>query len=908
MASIFTFDPEPPRVLSPWLTPSTSTPRGNSSSKDLPVPVGGTDAAAERPVPSTMSHKIDPGITRLDPEPQEGPTEYKLHLLLRPRRSFCASSTGFHISGSQHFNSDSALSLVPESIPKSPCSTPSRAPASSTQSRQARLQQLTTQLLWRLQQSSPYHSSGKRDTPSQNLADRSDTNAGEVRRTSAIRGVEESLGALYEIGVADDGKLLGITGDEMAESLTTLKGMAATLGCEMEVLRMLVVGDCAWHEPASSEPGADLKRRTDQLWVAEALVKPILVSNHQSTSRQHGSQVGLDLDCGENDHPQIGASSATAQLRVSLAGATTSGKSSLLGTLSTATLDNGRGKSRLSLLKHRHELATGLTSTVAPELIGYTSNLSEEHYRSSVVNYASEGVASWGDMHALTKSGRLVFFADSAGHPRYRRTAVRGLVGWAPHWTLLCVAADCEDSMTDNVQNSSGTEDSSTSADSEHTLSMAHLRLCLSLKLPLVVVITKLDLATRNSLRSTLSNILTTLKNAGRQPIVVSSGQAQLAEDSDFQTISREKDQDVDSALVAIEAGGLDHVAPIVLTSVVKGAGITTLHALLRRLPVPVQTSPALDLEASTGSSVNPLFHIEEVFTVPMSSAPSVGTDPNSQSFVGTVVSGHLRYGEIPLGSDFFVGPFPADEIEEISYALNNGSLSTSTPPKLSTPPHLRGFTLQPGDIRSGSSEWCRVKVVSIRNLRQPVRTLLAGQVGTIGIIRLPLTNEERMKERLEKVSHHGQATPYQKIAGIRKGMILGQFPETGTPPRSQQGIVGRFAADDVATLSLGGLVVVYISSVRASAHVTRMIPEPSRQSNQSHNVEEDTFSFALEEQSTSDEVNVTLEYTTGREWVEIGAQVLIMPGGGPGLFGGSRGKGSGALKALVGDVVDVLD
>jgi GTPase len=30
---------------------------------------------------------------------------------------------------------------------------------------------------------------------------------------------------------------------------------------------------------------------------------------------------------------------------------------------------------------------------------------------------------------------------DSAGHPRYRRTTVRGLVGWAPHWILLSMAA-----------------------------------------------------------------------------------------------------------------------------------------------------------------------------------------------------------------------------------------------------------------------------------------------------------------------------------------------------------------------------------------------------------------------------------------------------------------------------------
>ena len=59
-----------------------------------------------------------------------------------------------------------------------------------------------------------------------------------------------------------------------------------------------------------------------------------------------------------------------------------------------------------------------------------------------VINYASGNISSWDDIHASAENGRLVFVSDSAGHPRYRRTAVRGLVGWAPHWTVLCVAAD----------------------------------------------------------------------------------------------------------------------------------------------------------------------------------------------------------------------------------------------------------------------------------------------------------------------------------------------------------------------------------------------------------------------------------------------------------------------------------
>ena len=49
---------------------------------------------------------------------------------------------------------------------------------------------------------------------------------------------------------------------------------------------------------------------------------------------------------------------------------------------------------------------------------------------------------------------------------------------------------------------------------------------------------------------------------------------------------------------------------------------------------------------------------------------------------------------------------------------------------------------------------------------------------------------------------------------------------------------------------------------------------------------------------------DVTLELMTNREWIELGSQVLVMPGGGYGLYNGSeRGqKVSLGYKALLGE------
>jgi GTPase len=275
------------------------------------------------------------------------------------------------------------------------------------------------------------------------------------RPGKVVAGLEESRGALYEIGVSDDGTFVGLTKDEMDESLTNLRAMAASLGCNIKVMRMVVVGDCEWHElskltenpdPSThslleedsrvSKQSAKLDEQVEsqshraQLWVAEALVTPNLSLNETTISAEaridghHETQPLSNLN-ESKAKTNLVLKAAALQLRITLTGPTTSGKSSLLGTLSTATLDNGRGKSRLSLLKHRHEIASGVTSSVAQELIGYK----DDH----VINYASGNVTSWTDIHASTEDGRLVFVSDSAGHPRYRRTTVRGLVGWAPH-------------------------------------------------------------------------------------------------------------------------------------------------------------------------------------------------------------------------------------------------------------------------------------------------------------------------------------------------------------------------------------------------------------------------------------------------------------------------------------------
>jgi len=871
MASIFTYDPDPPRVASPWLSPTASPKPSTPQPKDR--------SATSSPL-AVSGQLSDYGVTRLEAEPQEGPTEYKLHLLLRPRRNYSSSTTSPPVDRAQQHKQQRS-----GQTPRSD-SGPVLAP--SNQSRQNRLEQLTTQLLWRLQQSSPYHASSTSDLVLPKLPESASSLETPSRPGKLLAGLEESRGALYEIGVSDDGTFVGLTKDEMDESLTNLRAMAASLGCTMEVVRMVVVGECEWQETPSGRSSHEGKRRgapissqnlerplrhQAQLWVAEALVSPDLSSDqsHRTISPTLTPHSEVEVSRTNqlmefSQQLQAKRQETTEQLRVTLTGPTTSGKSTLLGTLSTATLDNGRGKSRLSLLKHRHEIASGVTSSVAQELLGYRGT--------EVKNYATGNVSSWTDIHASAENGRLVFVSDSAGHPRYRRTTVRGLVGWAPHWTFLCIAADDEKNAPSDAGSTSSAQDILGNAGADVDLAKAHLELCLKLDKPLAIVITKLDLASKDSLRQTLSKILSAVKAQGRTPSILPPDHSKHVSETDLATIL-EKDEATIQELVdkMTTACGLGSVVPILMTSAAKGTGIRLMHALLRRVPIPV-TPTSHDF---IGPVLNPeqpacLFHVEDVFGVPASYEPlaSKGTAPND---TGIVISGHLRFGKLSVGDDVVVGPFPAGAEEEDSPHSRSWPRSSpaSVGMSLSHPSTADLARLASRNAVSASvtkGEWQKARIVSLRNLRLPVHTLEAGQVGTIGIV----FNLPEGEEPPESAS----------ITRVRKGMVVAipshHMVQTGHTLQAASGFTASFEDSDVTSITTGSLVVVYVASVRASARVLRICSheEPD---DVIHLAEETDDVFGLEETSLEEEeapeppifgsdgiTDLTFEFITNRE------------------------------------------
>ncbi|KPI39221.1 GTP-binding protein 2 [Cyphellophora attinorum] len=822
MSSIFTFQDELPRIQSPWSTPGTSTPQTQHSLHLGNVPGANAD-----------------GRSRLEPEKQDGPCEYKLHLLLRPRRHFVSTSTA-------SVGSTAPLPLRP--APIAALSTSGRSVSDtflrrasyqpSPQTRQARLQQLTTQLLWRLQQSSPFHSSSNAELVLPLLPEATPRLGVPDRPARLLPGLEESQGALYEIGVADDGTLVGLIEDELEESLNNLRAMAASLGCVVDILRKVVVGDCVWSTTSDEQ---DPVQHEATLYAAEVLVQP------DSRSSPAKGVIGDQAQTSQHSSEAARPVSATEQLRVVLTGSSAAGKSSLLGTLTTSSLDNGRGKSRLSLLKHRHEISSGITSSVAHELLGYKTGDAPDF----VVNYSSGDVSTWTDIHGL--ADRLCFALDSPGLARFGKSTYRALISWKPDWTCVCIAADDVD-----VGTTPQPLVNETFADS----SLAHLDLCLKLGLSIVVVITKMDLATKTRLRTILARILTCLKGAGKKPVLLSVGPMPTSTFSldstepllDTQHVTTDESTEVDSVVTSLQAETDETLSvPIVMTSTVSGSGIGKLHRLLSRLPIRSKdVAPMSDRWGETKQ-----FQVDEVFSIPPVRIYNAEHEARAEFPSGVVLCGRVDRQSITVDDSMFLGPF-SNELTTKVTAPRSKSLSAQDLRRPSFSADHMPFRANDQD-RTPSHAFVRVRVVSLRNLRLPVRQLSVGDVGTIGV----------------------EAFGHGSLTRARKGMVLSSEDLSANV---RQGFVASFPANDFLVASppliLGGHATVYFNSARAAIKVVALeLVEDSE--NQGASLAE-VFAFDGDQDREEDvgqrSVNITVRFANTVECVREGDQVLVVP------------------------------
>ncbi|XP_011477687.1 GTP-binding protein 2 isoform X2 [Oryzias latipes] len=347
--------------------------------------------------------------------------------------------------------------------------------------------------------------------------------------------------AVYQIGVEDNGLLVGLTEADMKASLKTLRRMAEKVGADITLLR-------------EREVDYDLDRNTRR--IAEVLVRKV-----------PDDQQFLDL-------------------RVAVLGNVDSGKSTLLGVLTQGELDNGRGRARLNLFRHLHEIQTGRTSSISFEILGFNS-------KGEVVNYSESRTAE----EICESSSKMITFIDLAGHHKYLKTTIFGLTSYCPDFAMLVVSANTGVAGT----------------------TREHLGLAMALKLPIFIVVSKVDLCSHGTVERAVRQLERVLKQPGcnKVPMVVSNPD--------------------DAVTAAQQFTQSTCVTPIFTLSSVSGENLDLLKVFLNILPPLSNSKEQEELMQQLTE-----FQVDEIYSVPD---------------VGTVVGGTLYSGVCREGERLVVGP-----------------------------------------------------------------------------------------------------------------------------------------------------------------------------------------------------------------------------------------------------------
>ncbi|KAK8022076.1 GTP-binding protein 1 [Apiospora rasikravindrae] len=366
------------------------------------------------------------------------------------------------------------------------------------------------------------------------------------------RLLEGHAEAVFDLGFENNGDSMRLTKAEFDQALARLRKAAKKVHADCNVLLTKNVGGDAETDSSVNATGKDKEKDTD--------------CSGKVMIRQAPS-----------------AAESVIETRIAVVGNVDAGKSSMLGVLVKGDLDDGRGKARVNLFRHKHEIETGRTSSVGMEIMGFDT-------QGKVITSDVPGrKLSWEEIGK--RSAKVITFTDLAGHEKYLRTTVFGLLSSSPNYCLLMVAAN----------------------NGLVGMSKEHLGIALALNVPVMVVVTKIDICPPNILQQTLEQISKILKSPGARKIPV---------------FIRNREECINTATQFVS----QRICPIFQVSNVTGENLDLVRTFLNILP----HHGRYDADAAFE------FHVNDTFSVP---------------FVGTVVSGIVKSGVIHTGDNVLIGP-----------------------------------------------------------------------------------------------------------------------------------------------------------------------------------------------------------------------------------------------------------
>ncbi|MEM0123181.1 MAG: GTP-binding protein, partial [Conexivisphaerales archaeon] len=359
--------------------------------------------------------------------------------------------------------------------------------------------------------------------------------------TQMVYRLNEGHGeAFYILGLSDDGEPIGLSDNDLKTSLENLKVIAQRAGASMQIIRTVL-----------GERGAiaEVYLRKSKGWM------PIEVS-------------------------------------VALMGNVDAGKSTLKGVLTSGSLDNGNGAAMSLVARYIHEIKNRRTSSISVHILGFNND-------GKSVN---DMLQVYSESEIYLRSSKIIHLIDLAGHERYFKTTLRGIMGNLPDYVILVVSLSAGPIGTFKE----------------------HLGIALALKIPIIIVFTKSDLAPPLVSEMNIQEVIKLLKMPGVDKIPVF-----VKDTADISIVSKN-----------ISNG---RIVPMFILSNRTGSGLDTLKNFINFLPKRVNWE----------ENVNGKFkmYIDDIFEV-------MG--------VGTVVSGLIESGTVVENSELIVGPFYDGEFRKV--------------------------------------------------------------------------------------------------------------------------------------------------------------------------------------------------------------------------------------------------
>jgi elongation factor 1-alpha len=369
--------------------------------------------------------------------------------------------------------------------------------------------------------------------------------------------------ALYIIGINDNGYPEGISNEELKESYINLEKMAKIIGGIVSII---------------------CKRKGRNGNIHEYLIRKI-----------------------NNNNKYI-------DIRIALLGENGVGKSTLVSVLSQNNLDDGNGSMRIFCFKHQYEFECGETTCLSHKILGfdingncinkYINNNSDELFYENELLIDSNDDISYNNnnlSYIVDKSHKIISFLDLPGRHSNKKTTIGAITGEYTDYGLIVM-----DSKTEK-------------------LNIEYIDLCIEFKIPIIIIITKIDLNNEISLLI-----------------------------SDIKKYIKYKNKLINCELITNESELLIYLSekmlvPIFKLSNVNGYGIELFIKYLNLLSLPNKYNNITSINANLEFRIDNVSFIEGI---------------------GTIIRGITTKGIIKLDDKLYIGPDSNSNFKKVS--INN--------------------------------------------------------------------------------------------------------------------------------------------------------------------------------------------------------------------------------------------